>query len=128
MFIGQIPGTKEKEKELQQFFFVSLVKREWFVDEDVLPIIRKLIIANGTPQSVEDELLRRNKCRERLRGVQVAVRNYEGMVWTVIKSRWMPDGRLELVLLDDIGEEEEADACDCFLLTEWPNPFSLPED
>lgn len=144
VLLGTLPGGRRAERAVQDLFRAYSIKREWFrAEEEVLSAVRRMLVRGGSPQTVEDELNRRDDCRYGLRGVLVAVRGESAEPWVIGGSEWDAYERLRLYIypgteipkkpfegmvytLRELSEWTEINparkiaAEDCFLLSRWP--------
>ncbi len=118
VLLGTLPGDRPEEARLHDLFAAWRGKGEWFrADVELLAAVRLLLSKNGTPQTVAEELERRNNCRFGLRGVKVGIIGAHDEARVVRSSRW---GAGEKLLLMLEGDERPTEASRCVLLSEWP--------
>jgi hypothetical protein len=118
--LGTIPGGRDEESRLHDFFAPHRARGEWFrASPEVLLAVRRLL-----GRTVGAELARRRKCRMGLRGVTVATIDDPDRPLAVLDSYWNAAGRLYLDLRAGVqgGEEIGVSADACLLLSDWPTP------
>lgn len=109
VLMGTVPGERQEEATLHAHFAQWRRHREWFEGHrDLLRGIGLLLVSQGTPTTVQDELGRRQGCRYGLKGVRVVTVWEPGRVFVIDHSVWDRRHNLDLDLAIVPEEEWEA--------------------
>lgn len=97
VLMGTIPGTLAQEGEIHKQFAEYRIRNEWFqAAPELLAAIRMMMLMQGEPMPLKQELDRRSGCRYGLRGVTVALRGQGADLHVIESTRWDRDRRLVL--------------------------------
>lgn len=124
VILGSLPGGRTDEQRFHELFGDYRKLGEWFRGtEEALATMRELLVLNGSPRTVQEELERRNNCRYGLRGVEVCRAGAGLERWVILHSSWgAADSLLLTVYLKGFDRSWTSvfSAEDCYLMAEWP--------
>lgn len=104
--LGTVPGGVDEERKLHRLFAPARLRGEWFhADEVLLKTIRIMIVEQGKPRTVQDELDRRSNCRFGLKGVLVALEGSGREPFKILCSSWNRYSKLVLDICDPNDDE-----------------------
>jgi hypothetical protein len=120
--LGTLPGGASAERRCHRLFAEHRHRGEWFdATPEVLRAVRRLLVLEGQPRTVQDESTRRRGCRYGLRGVEVALYEEGLQPFFVAASLWDCRGCLLVSVRDATGHLwPDVPAHRVFLMADWP--------